>query len=113
MQAVKATGAAADPEAEHGQRETYGQDDSDVEVDAQAGWSLFDTLAVEGPDALGDAGEARLEHAAAVAAVVTRVAGGEEVADTDGIAGSCWDGRNEPSAAGEAYTESEAAHLGP
>lgn len=64
---------------------------------------MVDTLAEEGPEGWfeGD-----------IAAVVMDAA--EEVEeDKDDIAGSCWDVRSEPSAAGEVYTEWEAAHWGP
>lgn len=64
---------------------------------------MVDTLAEEGP-------EGRFEEDV-VAAVMHAAEEAEE--DKVDIAGSCWGVRNEPSAAGEVYTEWEAAHWGP
>lgn len=64
---------------------------------------MVDILAEEGPEGWFEDD---------IAAVVMDAA--EEVEeDKDYIAGSCWDVRSEPSAAGEVYTEWEAAHWGP
>lgn len=99
-------------------------------VEDEAGLETLDQMhrRVVGADALVDCGSSAgspvegaqdaLEGEVAVPTEVVDAAAPSAAAeegdeDTDDTAGSCWDGHSEPSAAGEACTESVAAHWDP
>lgn len=72
--------------------------------------SLGGSPVEEAQDALEGEVAAPTEVVGAVASSAAAEEGGE---DTDDTAGSYWDGHSEPLAAGEACTESAAAHWDP